>query len=321
MGFVNQSELPAVYASADVLVLPSDGQETWGLVVNEAMACGVPAVVSDAVGCGPDLIEPGRTGATFPFGDIAALAAAIEERPVVRPPSRRAATLPPRWRCTRLRRQQEPSSTRRLLLLPMVSYNDRASRRTRDSQRHLTMNSRHMPLAVRAAPAPAVLDLNCLKRVFFYIAVALMFFAPFSQDPMAFAVGAAVPWLILQIIARPGMPVAVVYLLIWQWLQIFARLLQSMVDGESLASGLYGPNVARAYWYMLASLVVHGAGLAHGAGQPQAADGPGPQGALRMATARSVRTLRRHAVPGCRLAGMRPPSCRLSTSPSMPYRA
>jgi glycosyltransferase involved in cell wall biosynthesis len=77
MGFVNQSELPAVYASADLLVLPSDSQETWGLVVNEAMACGIPAVVSDAVGCGPDLIEAGKTGATFPFGDTAALAAAI----------------------------------------------------------------------------------------------------------------------------------------------------------------------------------------------------------------------------------------------------
>jgi len=77
MGFVNQSELPAVYASADLLVLPSDSQETWGLVVNEAMACGIPAVVSDVVGCGPDLIEAGKTGATFPFGDTAALAAAI----------------------------------------------------------------------------------------------------------------------------------------------------------------------------------------------------------------------------------------------------
>jgi glycosyltransferase involved in cell wall biosynthesis len=77
MGFVNQSELPAVYASADLLVLPSDGRETWGLVVNEAMACGIPAVVSDVVGCGPDLIDPGRTGATFRFGDAAALAAAI----------------------------------------------------------------------------------------------------------------------------------------------------------------------------------------------------------------------------------------------------
>ena len=77
-GFVNQSELPAVYAAADVVVLPSDGRETWGLVINEAMACGVPAVVSDAVGCGPDLVEPGITGAVFPLGDTAALGVGIE---------------------------------------------------------------------------------------------------------------------------------------------------------------------------------------------------------------------------------------------------
>jgi glycosyltransferase involved in cell wall biosynthesis len=77
-GFVNQRALPAIYSSADVLVLPSDGLETWGLVVNEAMACGLPAVVSDAVGCGPDLIDSGVTGATFPLGDVAALAKAIE---------------------------------------------------------------------------------------------------------------------------------------------------------------------------------------------------------------------------------------------------
>lgn len=77
LGFVNQSELPAVYASADLLVLPSD-QETWGLVVNEAMACGLPAIVSEAVGCAPDLIETGRTGAIFPVGDVAALAAAVD---------------------------------------------------------------------------------------------------------------------------------------------------------------------------------------------------------------------------------------------------
>ncbi len=77
-GFVNQSELPAIYAAADVVVLPSDGRETWGLVINEAMACGVPAVVSDAVGCGPDLVEPGVTGAIFPLGDVAALAGGIE---------------------------------------------------------------------------------------------------------------------------------------------------------------------------------------------------------------------------------------------------
>jgi glycosyltransferase involved in cell wall biosynthesis len=77
-GFVNQSALPVTYAAADLLALPSDGRETWGLVVNEGMACGLPAVVSDAVGCGPDLIEEGATGAIFPLGDIEGLAGALE---------------------------------------------------------------------------------------------------------------------------------------------------------------------------------------------------------------------------------------------------
>ena len=77
LGFVNQSKLPAVYASSDVVVLPSIAIETWGLVVNEAMACGVPAVVSDAVGCGPDLVQPGVTGAVAPLGDVPALATAV----------------------------------------------------------------------------------------------------------------------------------------------------------------------------------------------------------------------------------------------------
>ena len=76
-GFQNQSRMPSLYASADLLVLPSDHQETWGLVVNEAMACGVPVVVSDAVGCGPDLIDTGRTGAVFPLGNTTAFAGAI----------------------------------------------------------------------------------------------------------------------------------------------------------------------------------------------------------------------------------------------------
>ena len=72
-GFLNQSELPAAYVAADVLVLPSEG-ETWGLVVNEAMACGLPAIVSDPVGCAPDLINEGKTGFTFPMGDSMTLA-------------------------------------------------------------------------------------------------------------------------------------------------------------------------------------------------------------------------------------------------------
>ena len=75
-GFRNQSELPSCYVAGDLLVLASES-ETWGLVANEAMACGVPAVVSDAAGCVPDLIEPGRTGDRYPVGDVPALAAAV----------------------------------------------------------------------------------------------------------------------------------------------------------------------------------------------------------------------------------------------------
>lgn len=77
-GFKNQSQLPACYAAADVLVLPSDS-ETWGLVVNEAMACGTPAIVSDAVGCVPDLIVEGKTGFTYPCGNVPALVSALEK--------------------------------------------------------------------------------------------------------------------------------------------------------------------------------------------------------------------------------------------------
>lgn len=78
-GFLNQSEIAAAYTASDALVLPSDFGETWGLVVNEAMACGRPAIVSDRVGCGPDLVVPGETGAIFPFGDVQALAQLLVE--------------------------------------------------------------------------------------------------------------------------------------------------------------------------------------------------------------------------------------------------
>lgn len=73
-GFLNQTSMPTAYASADVLVLPSTAAETWGLVVNEAMASGVPTIVSAAVGCGPDLVTAGETGQIFPVGDWRALA-------------------------------------------------------------------------------------------------------------------------------------------------------------------------------------------------------------------------------------------------------
>jgi glycosyltransferase involved in cell wall biosynthesis len=83
-GFLNQTELTKAYAAGDCLVLPSDYGETWGLVVNEAMVCGLPAIVSDRVGCGPDLVEPGVTGAVFPFGDVGMLAQRMCEMAVDR---------------------------------------------------------------------------------------------------------------------------------------------------------------------------------------------------------------------------------------------
>lgn len=64
--FANQSEMPARYLLADLFVLPSRGlYETWGLAVNEAMHMGVPALVSERVGCQRDLVEDGVTGWVF----------------------------------------------------------------------------------------------------------------------------------------------------------------------------------------------------------------------------------------------------------------
>jgi len=78
-GFLNQSQITKAYVASDALVLPSDGGETWGLVVNEAMACARPCIVSDRVGCGPDLVIPQETGAIFPLGDVDELANSMLE--------------------------------------------------------------------------------------------------------------------------------------------------------------------------------------------------------------------------------------------------
>jgi len=72
-GFQNQAIMPTVYRLADVIVLPSSRGETWGLAINEGMACGRPAIVSDRVGCGKDLINAGHTGFVFEHGDTGGL--------------------------------------------------------------------------------------------------------------------------------------------------------------------------------------------------------------------------------------------------------
>ena len=68
LGFMNQHEIPLAYCAADVLVVPSV-EEPWGLVVNEAMCLGVPAVVSSCVGARLDLVADDTTGGVFRAGD------------------------------------------------------------------------------------------------------------------------------------------------------------------------------------------------------------------------------------------------------------
>jgi glycosyltransferase involved in cell wall biosynthesis len=66
--FKNQSEMPWVYRVGNVFVLPSKS-ETWGLGVNEAMACGRPAIVSRNCGCALELIVEGKTGFSFAYNN------------------------------------------------------------------------------------------------------------------------------------------------------------------------------------------------------------------------------------------------------------
>ena len=75
-GFRNQSELPRFFDLATVFVLPSQ-DEPWGLIVNEVMNAGRAVIVSDDVGCQPDLIVDGVEGCVFPVGDVSALTEAL----------------------------------------------------------------------------------------------------------------------------------------------------------------------------------------------------------------------------------------------------
>jgi glycosyltransferase involved in cell wall biosynthesis len=76
-GFVNQSSLFKYYMSADMFVLPSTFGETWGLVVNEAMLHSLPIIISNHVGCVPDLVREGINGFSYDCGNIDQLAEKI----------------------------------------------------------------------------------------------------------------------------------------------------------------------------------------------------------------------------------------------------
>lgn len=88
LGFKNQSELPALFDLCDVFALVSQ-YEPWGLVINEVMSVGRAVVVSDDVGCAPDLVRDGVNGHVVPLGDITALAAALDD--ILRDEARTAA--------------------------------------------------------------------------------------------------------------------------------------------------------------------------------------------------------------------------------------
>jgi len=69
LSFQNQSMMPAVYRMGDVFIMPSLS-ETWGMGVNEAMACGKPVMASEMVGSAVDLVVEELTGIVYSLGDI-----------------------------------------------------------------------------------------------------------------------------------------------------------------------------------------------------------------------------------------------------------
>jgi len=76
-GFLNQTEIPRAYAAADVMVMASDWGETWGLSANEALASGVPVILSDRCGCAEDISSATDQAMVFPMGDVQRLAELI----------------------------------------------------------------------------------------------------------------------------------------------------------------------------------------------------------------------------------------------------
>ena len=77
-GFAQREQLATYYALAEMLVLPTYA-DTWGLVVNEAMACGLPVILSRAAGCAADLLKENWNGVLIPPRDVESLTAAMRE--------------------------------------------------------------------------------------------------------------------------------------------------------------------------------------------------------------------------------------------------
>ena len=76
-GFQAPESLPSYFARSDVFVLPSR-HDGWGVVVNQALATGIPIITSDAVGAGLDYVRNGINGVTVKAGDVDELYGALQ---------------------------------------------------------------------------------------------------------------------------------------------------------------------------------------------------------------------------------------------------
>lgn len=102
-GFRQIDENPIFYALATAFILPSSREE-WGLVVNEAMACGLPVIVSKKAGCAEDLVESGRNGFTFDPESAEELCEALlklSDPSVATPMGAHSLTVAQHWGCER----------------------------------------------------------------------------------------------------------------------------------------------------------------------------------------------------------------------------
>jgi hypothetical protein len=103
---------------------------------------------------------------------------------------------------------------------------------------------------------PIYFDFALLRKVFRYLAVAMLVMAPFSRDPVVVLVCGLAPGTLVALVDRPRMPGVVVYYLLFMWVEAATRVLLASLDGESLGDGPYGQDVYRAFWYSMASLIV-----------------------------------------------------------------
>jgi glycosyltransferase involved in cell wall biosynthesis len=80
MGFQNQTRMPVIYQACELFCLPSKGPgESWGLAINEAMACSRAIIASDKVGAAADLIRPNYNGHIFESGNLTDLKEKLEK--------------------------------------------------------------------------------------------------------------------------------------------------------------------------------------------------------------------------------------------------